>query len=142
MGAYDCDCIENLAYKDRKKRTTMQCRDCGFFAKTRDTEEYICAYSKERRAPNAVCNQDGKRKPLESNRINSKENNVKLKPCPYRVHGERVSSFTTSGEYYYNEIFMPCMRNECPCFHENEGDPYCDRNGTPMRMKKERTENV
>ena len=63
-------------------------------------------------------------------------NDIKLKPCPYRVHGERVSSLTVAGEYYYNEIFMPCMRNECPCFHENGGDTYCDRNGTPMRMKR------
>lgn len=60
----------------------------------------------------------------------------KLKPCPFRVHGERVASLTVAGEYYYNEIFMPCMGNDCACFHENDCDPYCDRNGAYMLLKK------
>lgn len=59
-----------------------------------------------------------------------------LKPCPYRVHGERVRSLTVEGEYYYNETFMPCIGKDCACFHENVGDPYCDRNGSYMPLKK------
>lgn len=39
-----------------------------------------------------------------------------LKPCPFRVHGERTASLTISGEFYYNEIFMPCLREDCPAF--------------------------
>ena len=60
----------------------------------------------------------------------------KLKPCPFRVHGERTASLTVAGEYYYNEVFMPCMGSECACFHDNCDDPYCDRNGAYMRMKR------
>ena len=58
----------------------------------------------------------------------------KLKPCPYRVHGERVTSLTMPGEYYYNEIFMPCMREECACFRVDCGDAYCTRNGAYMKL--------
>jgi hypothetical protein len=57
-----------------------------------------------------------------------------LKPCPYRVHGERVRSLTVEGEYYYNEVFMPCMEEKCPCFHRDGTDAYCDRNGAYMRL--------
>lgn len=65
----------------------------------------------------------------------------KLKPCPFRVHGERTPSLTIEGAYYYNETFMPCMGKECPCFHEDSVDAYCDRNGAFMTMtKKEVTE--
>ena len=60
----------------------------------------------------------------------------KLKPCPYRVHGERVTSLTMPGEYYYNEIFMPCMREECACFHRDGNDVYCDRNCAYMRLTR------
>lgn len=60
-----------------------------------------------------------------------------LKPCPFRVHGERTSSLVVAGEYFYNEIFMPCMRSECACFHDNLGDPYCDRNGAYMKLARE-----
>ena len=60
----------------------------------------------------------------------------KLKPCPYRVHGERKASLTVSGEFYYNECFMPCMRKECACFHIDCGDAYCDRNGAYMKLGK------
>lgn len=33
----------------------------------------------------------------------------KLKPCPWRIHGERTASLTIAGEYFYNEYSMPCM---------------------------------
>lgn len=59
-----------------------------------------------------------------------------LKPCPYRVHGERIMSLTIPGEYYYNEIFMPCMKEECVCFHRDGNDVYCDRNGAYVRLKR------
>lgn len=58
----------------------------------------------------------------------------KLKSCPYRVHGERVRSLTVEGEYYYNEVFMPCMEEKCPCFHRDGDDAYCDRNGAYRRL--------
>ena len=60
----------------------------------------------------------------------------RLKPCPYRVHGERKASLTVSGEFYYNEYFMPCMRQKCACFHIDCGDAYCDRNGAYMKLGK------
>lgn len=41
---------------------------------------------------------------------------MELKPCPFRVHGERTASLTISGEFYYNETFMPCLREYCPAF--------------------------
>lgn len=63
-----------------------------------------------------------------------------LKPCPYRVHGERRASFTVAGEYYYNETFMPCMGKECACFEEDHGEAYCTRNGGCAKMTKEVTE--
>ena len=62
-----------------------------------------------------------------------------LKPCPFRVHGERTASLTVAGEFYYNETFMPCMGKECACFKENSIDTYCDRNGAFMTMTKEVT---
>lgn len=55
--------------------------------------------------------------------------NNKLKPCPYRVHGEKISSLTVEGERYYNEYFMPCMREACACFFVTaEGEARCTRN--------------
>ena len=51
----------------------------------------------------------------------------KLKPCPFRVHGERTASLTNAGEFYYNEIFMPCMREECACFYEIGKEYRCMR---------------
>ncbi len=62
--------------------------------------------------------------------------NIDLKPCPYRIHGERTASLTVKGEFYYNETFMPCMREKCPCFHNDVGDPYCDRGGERMKLKR------
>lgn len=59
-----------------------------------------------------------------------------LKLCPYRIHGERRKSLTVEGEYYYNECFMPCMRQECACFHIDRDDAYCDRNGAHMKLGK------
>lgn len=52
--------------------------------------------------------------------------------CPYRIHGEKVKSSMVEGEFYYNETFMPCMREKCPCFHVDCGDAYCDRGGAYM----------
>lgn len=63
-----------------------------------------------------------------------------LKPCPFRVHGERVASLTVTGEYYYNETFMPCMQKACACFHVDCGDAYCDRGSAYMRLGKVRME--
>lgn len=57
-----------------------------------------------------------------------------LKPCPYRVHGEKRASLTVAGEFYYNETFMPCLKSECPCFHVDCDDIYCDRGGAYMRL--------
>lgn len=57
-----------------------------------------------------------------------------IKPCPYRVYGERTASATVSGEYYYHEYFMPCMQKDCACFHRDGDDVYCDRNGAYMRL--------
>ena len=57
-----------------------------------------------------------------------------LKPCPYRVHGERKASLTMTGEYYYNEYFMPCMGKSCACFHIDRDEAYCDRNGAYMKL--------
>ena len=67
-------------------------------------------------------------------------NKIKLKPRPFRVHGEREPSLTIEGAYYYNETFMPCMGEECACFKEDSVDAYCDRNGAFMTMTKEVTE--
>lgn len=61
---------------------------------------------------------------------------MELKPCPFRVHGERKASCTISGEYYYSETFMPCMKFECPCYHEDTGDAWCDRNSEYMKLNR------
>ena len=64
-----------------------------------------------------------------------------LKPCPFRVHGERLPSLTIEGAYYYNETFMPCMGKECPCYEEDAtGEDFviCRRNGAYMIMSKGR----
>ena len=60
-----------------------------------------------------------------------------LKPCPFRIHGERTASLTVAGEFYYNETFMPCMGKECPCYEEDACDAYCKRDNTYLRMTKE-----
>ena len=66
--------------------------------------------------------------------------NEKLKPCPYRIHGEMRSSLTVQGEFYYNETFMPCMGKECCCYEESYGNAYCTRNNANAKMTKEVTE--
>ena len=43
---------------------------------------------------------------------------MRLKPCVWRIHGEKTMSLTTTGEYYYNESFMPCMGEKCPAFNK------------------------
>lgn len=57
-----------------------------------------------------------------------------LKPCPYRVYGERKMSLTVAGEFYYNEYFAPCIERECACFRVDCGDAYCTRNGAYMKL--------
>lgn len=58
-----------------------------------------------------------------------KKRRTKLKNCPFRVHGERVTSFTVPGEYYYNEIFMPCLGEACASFYKSgfTGEYQCHR---------------
>lgn len=62
---------------------------------------------------------------------------TELKPCPYRVYGERRASATIHGEYTYAEYFMPCLKKACPCFYADCGDYWCDRNGSYLRLGKE-----
>lgn len=57
----------------------------------------------------------------------------KLKPCPFRVHGERTASYTIQGEYYYNEFFMPCMGEKCAAYL----DGMCMRDGANFAMLEE-----
>ena len=57
-----------------------------------------------------------------------------LKLCPYRVYGERRTSLTVAGEFFYNEYFAPCMRRECACFRVDCWDAYCTRNGVYMKL--------
>lgn len=57
-----------------------------------------------------------------------------LKPCPFRVHGERTASLTVVGEYNYNEIFMPCMGEKCPAFRP--GDNICTNYGANYDMNR------
>lgn len=52
---------------------------------------------------------------------------TKLKPCPFRIHGERTASMTVYGEFYYNETFMPCMGEECACFRVVDDEVRCCR---------------
>lgn len=53
--------------------------------------------------------------------------------CPWRIHGEKTKSWTVEGEYTYNEYFMPCIGNKCPCyFLEYTPDGYqaiCKKDG-------------
>ena len=51
----------------------------------------------------------------------------KLKPCPFRIHGERVQSATAEGEFYYNETFMPCIGNKCACYADIGDEIRCYR---------------
>lgn len=59
-----------------------------------------------------------------------------LKACPFRVHGERTSSLTVPGEFYYNEYFMPCMREKCPCFRVVDNEPRCYRDQISYSMER------
>lgn len=62
----------------------------------------------------------------------------KLKPCPFRVHGRRVPSLTVEGEYFYNEIFMPCMGEDCPAFQKS--DHTCTNYGANYDMRRKNNE--
>lgn len=53
-----------------------------------------------------------------------------IKPCPFRIHGEKIASLTVIGDYYYNEYFMPCLQEECPCYVDAGNEIKCIRNGT------------
>lgn len=54
----------------------------------------------------------------------------KLKPCPFRVHGEKVASLTVAGEFYYNEVFMPCMGDGCAAYFNG----VCHKDGASFDM--------
>ena len=57
-------------------------------------------------------------------------NATKLKPCPFRIHGERKASATVHGEFYYNETFMPCMGEDCACYDDFGDEIRCRRDNT------------
>lgn len=59
-----------------------------------------------------------------------------LKPCPFRVHGERTASLTIDGEFYYNEIFMPCMGDKCACYYDLGDEIRCCRDNTYFILAK------
>lgn len=59
---------------------------------------------------------------------------VDLKPCPFRVHGERTASLTVVGEFYYNEIFMPCMGEKCASFMTVGSEHRCYRDNLYLVM--------
>ena len=63
---------------------------------------------------------------------------IKLKPCPFRVHGERISSLTVQGEFFYNEIFMPCMGEECACYYDSGDEIRCCRDNTYFILAERR----
>lgn len=50
-----------------------------------------------------------------------------LKPCPFRIYGERRSSATVPGEYTYIEQFMQCMGDKCACYEEFGDEIRCKR---------------
>jgi len=52
---------------------------------------------------------------------------TELKPCPFGVYGRRTQSLTFEGEYFYNEIFNPCMGEDCPAFKKS--DNTCTKYG-------------
>lgn len=64
----------------------------------------------------------------------------KIKPCPFRVHGERVASLTVEGEFYYNEYFMPCLREECPCYLDVGYEIRCSRDNTYFVLAERKEE--
>lgn len=61
---------------------------------------------------------------------------MELKPCPFRIQGERKASRTIPGEYYYSETFMPCLKRECICYYEYDDGAWCAREGTYMRLNR------
>lgn len=65
---------------------------------------------------------------------------TEIKPCPFRVHGEKKASLTVAGEYYYNEYFMPCLRKECPCYLDVGYEIRCVRGYNTYLVLAERGE--
>ena len=57
-----------------------------------------------------------------------------LKPCPWRIHGARTPSLTIAGEYFYSEVFMPCLGEECPAF--NPASNTCMKDGANFDMNR------
>lgn len=69
-------------------------------------------------------------------------NDKYLKPCPFRVHGERIASLTIAGEFYYKESFMPCMGEDCACYRDDGDAIRCYRDNLSFILddKKRRGE--
>lgn len=63
-----------------------------------------------------------------------------LKPCPFRIHGERTASLTAQGEYYYNESFMPCIGNKCACYLDIGYEIRCNRDNVHLVLAKRRAD--
>lgn len=57
-----------------------------------------------------------------------------LKPCPFRIHGEKTMSPTISGEYTYNETFMPCMGSKCLCYRDEGDEIKCYRDNLSFTL--------
>ena len=66
---------------------------------------------------------------------------IELKPCPFRIHGERIASMTVYGEFYYDETFMPCMGEKCICYYYDSGDEIkCYRDNISFILAERRQE--
>lgn len=65
--------------------------------------------------------------------MGSKTRNQKIKSCPFRVHGVRISSLTVEGEYSYTERFALCMRSACAAYKDGQ----CMRLNTRVFGKEE-----
>ena len=63
-----------------------------------------------------------------------------LKPCPFRIHGERTASMTVYGEFYYNETFMPCMGEKCACYYDSGDEIRCCRDNTYFILAERSTD--
>lgn len=52
---------------------------------------------------------------------------MNLKPCPFRIHGEKSMSPLVKEEFVYNETFMPCMGEKCACYYDAGDEIRCCR---------------